>query len=67
MRRLGSRAVVEGQGSFLPSVGPCFYILGNFTVDGQGRGDFRSGEEETSVKVMKLATFLLSQQLGCFS
>lgn len=26
---------------FFPSLGPCFYILGDFfTVDGAGRGDF---------------------------
>lgn len=54
-----------------PSLGLCFYILGDFfIVDGTGRRShgpgFGSREEETSVKVMKRAMFFLSQQLGYF-
>lgn len=62
-RRSGSRAVVEGQQDFFPSLDTCFYGAekGRFHSPG-----FGNGEEETSVEVIKFAPFFVSSQLRCY-
>lgn len=60
--RLGSSTMVEGQQDFFPSLDLCFYGTEKGRFHGPG---FGSGEEETSVKVIRFAPFFVSQQLRC--